>query len=209
MGTRFWVEIQRRPRGVLDLRGGVPTDGSLTVVADPGRTALTAVPRDTTLRGVRRTRTSGALCALFVALACAPHVSHAASIKGKVVFAGAVPAQKKVDVTIDQYVCGNEKDAGDLLVSPQKELRNAVVWIENPPAGAGRAGAARQGRDGPERMRVRSARRRRPRGRHRGFPEQRPPAPQHSRDAEAQRRRSTARSRRAGPSRSRSRSRRS
>ena len=135
MGTRFWVEIQRRPRGVLDLRGGVPTDGSLTVVADPGRTALSAVPRDTTLRGVRRTRTSGALCALFVALACAPHVSHAASLRGRVVV-DAVPPQKKVEVTIDQYVCGNEKDAGDLLVSPQKELRNAVVWIENPPAAA-------------------------------------------------------------------------
>lgn len=59
-----------------------------------------------------------------------------ASIKGRVVVAGAVPAPKKVEVTIDQYVCGSEKDAGDLLVSPQKELRNAVVWIENPPAGA-------------------------------------------------------------------------
>lgn len=60
-----------------------------------------------------------------------------ASIKGRVVVAGAVPAPKKVEVTIDQYVCGSEKDAGDLLVSPQRELRNAVVWIENPPAGGG------------------------------------------------------------------------
>ena len=31
-----------------------------------------------------------------------------------------VPAQKKIDVTIDQYVCGTEKDAGDLLLSPQQ-----------------------------------------------------------------------------------------
>ena len=37
-------------------------------------------------------------------------------------------------MTIDQYVCGTQKDAGDLLLSPQKELRNAVVWIDNPPA---------------------------------------------------------------------------
>ncbi len=44
-------------------------------------------------------------------------------------------------MTIDQYVCGNEKDAGDLIVSPQKELRNAVVWIDNPPAGAAAAPA--------------------------------------------------------------------
>lgn len=48
----------------------------------------------------------------------------------------AVPPQKKIEVTIDQYVCGNEKDAGDLLVSGQRELRNAVVWLENPPAAA-------------------------------------------------------------------------
>ena len=69
-------------------------------------------------------------------MACAPLVAAAASIRGKVVVEGPVPAQKKVEVTIDQYVCGNDKDPGDLVVSPQKELRNAVVWIENPPAGA-------------------------------------------------------------------------
>jgi plastocyanin len=39
-------------------------------------------------------------------------------------------------VTIDQYVCGNAKDAEDLLLSPQREIRNAVVWLDNPPAGA-------------------------------------------------------------------------
>jgi len=47
-----------------------------------------------------------------------------------------MPPLKKVDVTIDQYVCGNAKDAEDLLLSPQKEIRNAVVWLENPPANA-------------------------------------------------------------------------
>jgi plastocyanin len=60
----------------------------------------------------------------------------AGSIKGAVVVSGPVPAQKKVDVTIDQYVCGTEKDAGDLLLSPRKELKNAVVWLENPPVNA-------------------------------------------------------------------------
>jgi plastocyanin len=58
------------------------------------------------------------------------------AIKGKVVFAGPVPAPKKVDVTIDQYVCGNVKDAEELSISPQKELRNAVVWIDDPPPNA-------------------------------------------------------------------------
>jgi len=97
---------------------------------------LTAVPGDTTLRGVRQTRTSCALCALFLALGCTPCIGQAASIKGKVVVDAPVPPQKKIEVTIDQYVCGNEKEAGDLLVSPQRELRNAVVWLENPPTTA-------------------------------------------------------------------------
>ena len=76
------------------------------------------------------------MAALLFALLCAPTQSAAAGIRGKVVFAGAVPPPKKVDVTIDQYVCGTAKDSGDLLLSPQKELRNAVVWLENPPASA-------------------------------------------------------------------------
>ncbi len=77
---------------------------------------------------------AGGLSALLFGLLCASGISHGASIKGKVVLVGSVPAQKKVDVTIDQYVCGTQKDAGDLLLSPQKELRNAVVWLENAPA---------------------------------------------------------------------------
>ncbi len=85
---------------------------------------------------MKRMRFSGCLSAVLAVMLCAPGIGLAASIKGKVVFVGPVPAQKKIEVTIDQYVCGNEKDPGDLLLSPQKELRNAVVWIENPPAGA-------------------------------------------------------------------------
>ncbi len=81
-------------------------------------------------------RFAGGLIAVLTVFVCAPTLCLGGAIKGKVVFAGALPAQKKLDVTIDQYVCGNEKDAGDLLLSPQKELRNAVVWLENPPANA-------------------------------------------------------------------------
>jgi plastocyanin len=76
------------------------------------------------------------LTVLLVGLLCAPGLGFGATIKGKVVFVGSVPASKKVDITIDQYVCGTAKDAGDLMLSPQKELRNAVVWLENPPASA-------------------------------------------------------------------------
>jgi plastocyanin len=59
----------------------------------------------------------------------------AGDLKGKVVVAGSVPQLKKIDITIDQYLCGTQKDAEDLLLSPQKEIRNAVVWLDNPPAG--------------------------------------------------------------------------
>jgi plastocyanin len=76
------------------------------------------------------------LAMLLAAFLCAPALCSAASIKGKVVFVGTVPPPKKLDITIDQYVCGTTKDSGDLLLSPQKELRNAVVWIDNPPPGA-------------------------------------------------------------------------
>jgi plastocyanin len=47
---------------------------------------------------------------------------------------GAVEA-KKLAVTIDQYVCGKEKIADDLVVGAQRGLRNAVVWLQTPPAG--------------------------------------------------------------------------
>ena len=60
----------------------------------------------------------------------------AGEVKGKVVFADAPPARQTVPVTIDQYLCGNEKLADDLQVSANREIRNAVVWIENPPPGA-------------------------------------------------------------------------
>ncbi|HEX3177246.1 MAG TPA: carboxypeptidase regulatory-like domain-containing protein [Methylomirabilota bacterium] len=40
---------------------------------------------------------------------------------------------KKLPVTIDQYVCGKEKVAEDLVVNAQRGVRNAVVWLKNPP----------------------------------------------------------------------------
>jgi len=84
---------------------------------------------------MRISRLAGGVTVLL-GLLCAPGLGLGATISGKVVFVGSVPAQKKIDVTIDQYVCGNQKEAGELLLSPQKELRNAVVWLDNPPANA-------------------------------------------------------------------------
>jgi plastocyanin len=60
----------------------------------------------------------------------------AGEIQGRVVLAGGIPAPRKLPITIDQYVCGHEQIAGDLAVSAAGEVRNAVVWLENPPSGA-------------------------------------------------------------------------
>jgi len=84
---------------------------------------------------LKETLFSRCLTVLLLVL-CLPGQSFGGAIKGKVVFVGVVPAPKKLEVSIDQYVCGNEKNAEDLLLSPQKEIRNAVVWLENPPNNA-------------------------------------------------------------------------
>ena len=74
------------------------------------------------------------LCAaISVIVAAVP--AGAGIIRGVVVFTGALE-QKKLPVTIDQYICGKEKQAEDLLVGAQRGVRNAVVWLQTPPPGA-------------------------------------------------------------------------
>jgi plastocyanin len=85
---------------------------------------------------MRKARLLMRMPAFLLGLVLAPGLCLAGSVTGKVVLAGPVPPSNKIEVTIDQYVCGKEKDAEDLQLSPRKEIRNAVVWIENPPAGA-------------------------------------------------------------------------
>jgi plastocyanin len=74
-----------------------------------------------------------AVCVGLCALGAKP--AWAASIRGAVVFTGPVE-QTKLPVTIDQYVCGKEKDAEALVVGPQRGVRNAVVWLQTPPPAA-------------------------------------------------------------------------
>jgi len=62
--------------------------------------------------------------------------ANAGDITGSVAFAGAAPQRPKTPITIDQYICGKEKDAEDLVLGPKGGVQHAVVWIENPPAGA-------------------------------------------------------------------------
>lgn len=60
----------------------------------------------------------------------------AGSIRGSVRLAGTIQAQKKLKVTVDHSVCGTEKDAEDLILSPERGIRNVVVWLETPPPNA-------------------------------------------------------------------------
>ena len=62
--------------------------------------------------------------------------SWAETIKGNVRYTGAPVERKKVPVTIDQYICGKEKEPEDLVLSSNNGIRNAVVSLQSPPPGA-------------------------------------------------------------------------
>jgi plastocyanin len=76
-----------------------------------------------------------AVCVVLAWLAIASP-ARAAAIRGVVQYGGGPVEPKKLPVTIDQYVCGKEKASEDLLVGPQRGVRNAVVWLQTPPPGA-------------------------------------------------------------------------
>ena len=58
------------------------------------------------------------------------------TIRGTVRFTGAAFEQKKLPVTVDHSVCGKEKDAQDIVLSPENGIRNVVVSLHPPPPGA-------------------------------------------------------------------------
>ena len=60
----------------------------------------------------------------------------AGTIRGPVRLTGGAVEQKKLAVTVDQSVCGKDKDAEDIALSPDKGVRNAVVSLQNPAPGA-------------------------------------------------------------------------
>jgi plastocyanin len=72
--------------------------------------------------------------ATFCAVAAA-NVS-AATIKGNVRYSGTRVEKKTFPVTIDQYLCGKEKEAGDLVLSSANGIRNVVVSLNGVPAGS-------------------------------------------------------------------------
>ena len=79
-----------------------------------------------------RTISGLALTAVVCVLLAGPVI--AGEVRGRALLAGQPPAPKKVPVTIDQYVCGADKESEDLIVSAAREIKNVVVWIDNPPA---------------------------------------------------------------------------
>lgn len=84
------------------------------------------------------------LSAAALCLAAAGPAS-AGSIKGTVVYNGPPVVAKTLPVTIDQYVCGNQKPGEDLVVSAKRGIRNAVVSLQTPPPGAKWEGTPRPG----------------------------------------------------------------
>ncbi len=72
--------------------------------------------------------------AVFSAFATA-NVS-AATIKGNVRYTGARVEKKIIPVTIDQYLCGKEKEAADLILSSTNGIQNVVVSLQGVPASA-------------------------------------------------------------------------
>src|SRR3990172_8477581 len=80
--------------------------------------------------------TISALVCAAVVWAMAVGTAWGGTIKGTVRLAGAPVKAKKIPVTIDQYICGKEKETEDLILSPDNGIRYAVVSLQTPPPGA-------------------------------------------------------------------------
>ena len=84
----------------------------------------------------RRTRRISCIVGAAVFCTVATGAVSAGTIKGNVRYAGAAVERKKLSVTIDQYLCGKEKEVGDLVLSPNNGISNAVVSLQGIPPGS-------------------------------------------------------------------------
>src|SRR5687768_6696009 len=73
------------------------------------------------------------LAMLSVALLITVGPACGGTLRGVIRFAGAPVEPKKLKVTVDQSVCGTQKDAEELVVVAGRGLRNAVVSLSTPP----------------------------------------------------------------------------
>jgi plastocyanin len=97
--------------------------------------------RDARQRSVQETRLRGATAVCLLAWALALGLPGAGSawagtIQGTVKLAGPAVEPKKLPVTVDHSVCGKEKEAEDLVLSPGRGIRNVVVSLQTPPPDA-------------------------------------------------------------------------
>ena len=83
-----------------------------------------------------RTRTLSAAAVLAGVLLGHVAETSGASIKGTVQYVGPPVEARKLAVTVDQFVCGKDKDAEEVSLSSQRGLRNAVVSLASPPPDA-------------------------------------------------------------------------
>jgi plastocyanin len=84
-------------------------------------------------------RTTARAIATFLGLVvtwCVAGPAAAGTIKGTIRLAGGAVEVKKLNVTVDQGVCGTIKDAEDLVVSADMGIRNVVVSLLTPPPNA-------------------------------------------------------------------------
>ena len=90
-------------------------------------------------RFCRASRAKPFFFVVFVAAWCLiAGLSAAETIQGTIRYVGAPIEKKKTAVTIDQYICGKEKEPQHLLLSSNNGIRNAVVSLQNVPPGAKR-----------------------------------------------------------------------
>lgn len=76
---------------------------------------------------------------VFVAVWCfIVGPARAETIKGSIRYAGAAIEKKRIPMTIDQYICGKEKEPEDLLLASNNGISNAVVSLQNVPPGSKR-----------------------------------------------------------------------
>jgi hypothetical protein len=61
----------------------------------------------------------------------AMEVPDGATVTGTVTYTGAVPSPATIAITKDVEVCGHEKTAADLVVGPDKGIRNVVVRLKD------------------------------------------------------------------------------
>jgi hypothetical protein len=105
--------------------GATPDWGDAARACGAGRTGQR--PRGLSLRWVAL-----ALCALPLAAGGYEEVavSGGGTVEGRVVYDGIVPL-KKIIPTKDQEVCGSPRDEPQILVGPDKQVQDAVVYLRD------------------------------------------------------------------------------